>query len=147
MTISRRAIALAWLALVIGASPSLGQNRISGSGIGDGRRAPKALPSPAAIPEPWPRLDPGAVLCGTREDLARYQARLVGDPDPAPNAPPPVCRRVQDRIQIKILEHHGPAQTKVALANAGAETGWTDTYLPPNPPSPRSPTATTAQSP
>jgi len=121
-------VALMVFAWALGASPARAQMHGSGGhrGASQDSATPAAPPPPAAIPDLWPRLDPGAVLCRTRGDLARYQARLVGDPDPDPSAPPPDCRRIQDRIQITILERHGPAQTKVTLSGGTPETGWTD---------------------
>ena len=150
MNVARRPFGLATLALTVlasalGASLSHAQMRGSGGHHGGSQDSATqdAPPPPAAIPDPWPRLDPGAVLCRTLEDLARYQARLMGDQNPDPSGSPPNCRRIQERIKITILEHHGASHTKVALSGSTAETGWTDVYLPPTPPAP---TARTAQS-
>jgi hypothetical protein len=143
LTFGPTVLALTVLAWALGASPSRAQMHGSGGHRGGSpdSATQAAPPPPAAIPDPWPRLEPGAVLCRTLEDLVRYQARLVRDQASDPSGPPPDCRRIQDRIQITILEHQGPARTKVALSGSTAETGWTDSYLPPTPPASAATTA------
>jgi hypothetical protein len=93
---------------------------------------PPPLPN---LPEVWPRLDPGSVLCETRDDLSGYQAHLAGESN-YPAGVPPKCRMIQQPVGITILERDGPSQTKVMLSGAAKETGWTNVYLPTTAPPP-----------
>jgi hypothetical protein len=86
-------------------------------------------PPPRAAPTVWPRLDPGAVLCRTEDDLDRYAANLIarvrgGDQQPAD------CRLINQAVGISILGRHGPGSTQVKLAGTGNVTGWTNVWLP-----------------
>lgn len=87
-----------------------------------------SLPVPK-VKEPWPRLDKGAVLCRSRDDLVRLQTRAQGDTGPAPD-----CHVVRDRIAIKILERDGPSRTHVVASEDAKQTGWTNVYLSLDPP-------------
>lgn len=116
--------------------------QISGGGGGRHRSqqsqqqtTPQPPPLPN-MPEVWPRLDPGSVLCQTRDDLAGYQARLAGVSNYPAGAPPMKCRVVQEPVGITILERDGLSQTKVMLSGAAKEIGWTNVYLPATAPPP-----------
>ena len=89
----------------------------------------------------WPRLDTGAVLCRTQEDLRRRSeiaaARGAGA-EPPPGAAPN-CRVIRAPTAIDIVERPVPSATQVRLrltpvpgssANRVSETGWTDAWLP-----------------
>ncbi len=91
-------------------------------------QAPPPLP-----PEPvvWPRLDPGSILCRTREALTDEQNRLR---DANPGGLASGCRMIQDPTAIRILDRDGPGQTQVAVTDQGGETGWTNAFLPAEPP-------------
>jgi len=92
-------------------------------------------PAPVTIvPEPWPRLDVGALFCKSREDLVRYQMKLAGDPAAAAPGPAPDCRVVRKQTAIQILDRDGPSRTQVVTTDAAKQTGWTNAYLPPTPP-------------
>jgi hypothetical protein len=84
---------------------------------------------------PWPRLDAGAVVCRTREDLRLHaqivQARADGTHY---DGAVPQCRIVDLPIAIDILSRESPAATQVKLRDAAATTAWTDTWLPSTPP-------------
>lgn len=100
------------------------------------KQKPKAGPPPVrAHPQPWPRLDPGAVLCRTQEDLRRLAANRTG----GPGGGPADCRVITQQTPIQIVHREGMGRTEVALTNPvtgkPGETGWTDTYLPAKPPS------------
>lgn len=99
--------------------------------------APGLLPQPKAPPPPplravatvWPRLDPGAVLCRTADDLARHAANMTarvsgGDTEPAD------CRTIAQPTGIQILSREGQGSTQVKLAVPGSVVGWTDAWLP-----------------
>src|SRR5579875_2897450 len=94
-------------------------------------KKPKPVPPPVkAKPAPWPRLDSGAVLCRTQDDLARLAANRAGEPGGGPAD----CRVVTGRTPIAIVHRQGPGRTEVRV-DASGETGWTDSWLPPRPPS------------
>ena len=46
--------------------------------------ATPVTPAPAAAPLPWPRLESGALLCSSREDLIKYQTQTSGTAAPGP---------------------------------------------------------------
>jgi hypothetical protein len=79
----------------------------------------------------WPWLEPGAVVCGTEEDLEHYRAdiaaRLDGQPAPALAAG---CRRLTRRTPIAVADRRGPATLEVHLYSDAKQVGWTDAYLP-----------------
>ncbi len=91
----------------------------------------KKAPPPLlrAQPTVWPRLDPGAVLCRTEDDLDRHAANMTaqvsgGDTRAAD------CRIIALPTGIQILSRQGLGRTEVKLNGPGNETGWTDAWLP-----------------
>ena len=91
-----------------------------------------APPAPRATAV-WPRLDPGAVLCKTEDDLDRHAANMIarvsgGEQQTAD------CHAIDRPTGIQIVEREGPGRTEVKLAGADGETGWTDVWLPDKPP-------------
>lgn len=99
------------------------------------KKAP-APPPPVAPPTVWPRLDPGAVLCRTEDDLVRHAsnmlARVSGGPTEAAD-----CRIIPNPVGVQILSRAAPGRTQVKLAGAAAEVGWTDVWLPDRAPATR----------
>ena len=97
-------------------------------GIVGEKRAP-APPPPRAQPSMWPRLDPGAVLCRTVDDLDRHAAnttaRVSGGGTLAAD-----CRIIALPTGIQILSREGLGRTQVKLSTPGNATGWTDAWLP-----------------
>lgn len=98
----------------------------------DQAKKPAPLPEVKMAPEPWPRLDPGAVFCRTAEDLrlhlAAVSARLDGSSGRYAEAPG--CRVIRTRTPVAVLSRESPAHTQVQIAAAPPETGWTDAFLP-----------------
>jgi hypothetical protein len=90
------------------------------------------LPELPRTPERWPRLDAGAVLCRTSEDLQRHiaaiVARLNGSNGAA--AEPAGCRVIHEQTAVAVLARAGPGRTQVSLSDSPGETGWTDAFLP-----------------
>ena len=88
-------------------------------------------PTPRAPTAVWPRLDPGAVVCQTEDDLDRHAANMIarvsGGEMQTAN-----CHAVAQPVGIKIVNREGPGRTEVQLA--GGEKGWTDVWLPDKPP-------------
>ena len=92
------------------------------------RKKPKdGLPDVKAPPQAWPRLDPGATLCRTEDDLDRLAARRSGESVGGPID----CRRINDITAINITQRLGPGKTQVTLTSGQVgTTGWTDAWLP-----------------
>jgi hypothetical protein len=110
-------------------SGSVNQHR-RGNRNGQPRHA--ALPELPAAAEPWPRLDPGAVLCRTAEDFRQYLAAVAANLDGATSqiAKPAGCRLIQRQTPVVVVTREGPGRTQVRISDPSAETGWTDAYLP-----------------
>ncbi len=97
-------------------------------GIMGQKKAP-SLPPPRAQPAVWPRLDPGAVLCRTSDDLERYAANMTarasgGDTQAAD------CQIIAQPTGIQIVSRQGLGRTEVKLSTSDNMIGWTDVWLP-----------------
>lgn len=128
------------LALLLTSPPALAQS-VPGSARGGhrGRRqqSQTAVQQPPPIkpdPQPWPRLDPGSVVCGSSADLVRYQTEL-GDAASTPVPVPSSCQIISHTVGVKIVGHDGPSRTNVTLAGSPPTTGWTNVFFPASPPS------------
>lgn len=91
---------------------------------------PTPSPIPKAAPEPWPRLEPGALFCKSRDDLVKYQTRLADGASAAVAGQALDCHVLRKQTGIKIVDHDGPSRTQVVTTDAAKETGWTNTYVP-----------------
>ncbi len=91
---------------------------------------PPGPPEVRAQPLAWPRLDRGAVLCRTEEDLQRLAANRRG----GPGGGTVDCRIISQPTAIQIVQRKGPGRTEVQVTAARGqktgETGWTDVWLP-----------------
>jgi hypothetical protein len=90
----------------------------------------KPRPGPPDVkPQPlaWPRLDVGAVLCRSEDDLNRLARRRAGDVvDGSVD-----CQIVRAPMGITILQRKGPGLTEVKpTSSQDATSGWTDAWLP-----------------
>ena len=94
-------------------------------------------PSSVLDTQPWPRLEPGAVLCTSRDDLVRYQTRIADGTSSATGEQGSRCNRIPKQVGIQILDRDGPSRTQIATIGASKQTGWTNAYLPSTPPPPR----------
>ena len=98
----------------------------------------KQAPLPPVKPAPtvWPRLDPGAVLCRTSDDLERHAlnmtARVSGGGTQAAD-----CRIIPQPTGIQIISRHGLGRTEVKINGADNSVGWTDAWLPEKAPTTR----------
>ena len=101
-----------------------------------------APPSPAAIRIPWPRLDSGAILCKSRDDLVSFQTRAAAGPSDSAIGPAPDCLVIPTRTAIKILDRDGPSRSHVVSTDSTRQNGWTNAYLPATPPAGATTTAT-----
>jgi hypothetical protein len=86
------------------------------------------LPDVKAQPLAWPRLDPGAVLCRTEEDLERLGARRRGETVDGPID----CQIIRAATAVSIVQRRGPGRSEVRASDprAAGMTGWTDAWLP-----------------
>ena len=99
----------------------------------NGQQAPALAPLPV-VKLPWPRLESGALLCKTRDDLARYQMRAVAGPQTVAAGPAPDCHLIRQLTPIQILDRDGPSHTHVVTTDDAKQTGWTNAYLTSEPP-------------
>jgi hypothetical protein len=90
--------------------------------------------APAAVPEPWPRLDAGALLCKSRDDLVRYQTQIADGASAATARQASGCHTIEKQTGIQILDNDGPSRTQIVTTDESKQTGWTNTYLPSTPP-------------
>ena len=95
-------------------------------------QAPKPLP---ARPEIWPRLEGGALICRSRDDLVRYQTQIANSASATTTAGQASdCHTISKQTGIQILDHDGPSRTQIVTTDESKETGWTNSYLPSTPP-------------
>lgn len=131
------------LLLVVGIAPAA-QAQFGNSGH-FGRQQDPTTPQPApqpvpklkeleVAPEPWPRLEVGALLCKSRDDLVKYQTKIADGANTATAEQTLDCRKLRKQTGIQILDHDGPSRTQVVTTDKAKETGWTNTYLPATPP-------------
>jgi len=101
-----------------------------------GQKKDDKLPTVRAQPTVWPRLDPGAILCRTEDDLDRHAsnmtARVSGGGTIAAD-----CKIIGLPIGIQIISRQGPGRTEVRLSSSDGATGWTDAWLPDKAPTTR----------
>lgn len=138
-----RGLALTLL-LLVGAAPAA-EAQYGGSRYSRPQQQPTATPQPApqpmvkpkepeAVPEPWPRLEAGALFCKSRDDLVKYQTKIADGANAATAEQSLDCHKLRKQTGIQILDHDGPSRTQVVTTEKSKETGWTNTYLPATPP-------------
>jgi hypothetical protein len=101
------------------------------------QQTPQQSPAPTetpAVPEIWPRLEDGALICKSRDDLVRYQTQMSNGASDATPGQAPDCHTIRKRTGIQILAHDGPSRTQIVTTDESKETGWTNSYLPSTPP-------------
>jgi hypothetical protein len=101
------------------------------------QQTPQQSPTPPeipAVPEIWPRLEDGALICKSRDDLVRYQTQIASGASDAAAGQAPDCHTIRKRTGIQILAHDGPSRTQIVTTDESKETGWTNSYLPSTPP-------------
>ena len=94
-------------------------------------RTPPEMPN---VPEIWPRLEDGALICKSRDDLVRYQTQITNGANDATAGQAPDCHTIRKRTGIQILARDGPSRTQIVTTDESKETGWTNSYLPSTPP-------------
>lgn len=94
-----------------------------------GSKKKDELPPVRPQPTVWPRLDPGAVLCRTEDDLDRHAANMEAQVNGGQSQPAD-CKLIAQPTGIQILSREGLGRTEVKLTVPGGVTGWTDAWLP-----------------
>ena len=132
------------LLLVVGTAP-VAEAQYGNSRFSRPLEQPSATPQPApepsvkpkeleAVREPWPRLEAGALLCKSRDDLVKYQTKIADGATATTAEQSLDCHKLRKQTGIQILDHDGPSRTQVVTTEKSKETGWTNTYLPATPP-------------
>jgi hypothetical protein len=120
------------LGILAVAAPAMAQTSNSNVSFDPGALAVKkprpGLPDVKPNPLAWPRLDPGAVLCRTKDDLAKLTARRSGETVTGTID----CQIVRVATAISILQREGLGRVEVQISGAGSNgvSGWTDAWLP-----------------
>jgi hypothetical protein len=112
-------------------------------GGGHGRRqnnqqqTPQRFSAPTTpfLPEIWPRLEEGALICRSRDDLVRYQTQITNGSIAATPAQAPDCHTIRKQTGMQILAHDGPSRAQIVTTDESKATWWTNSYLPSTPPS------------
>lgn len=99
-----------------------------GNHQGQALKAPPPAPPAPVAPEPWPRLDVGAIFCKSRDDLVTYQTQTTNGG--AGSSQPVSCTLIHALTAIQILDRDGPSRTHVVTTDASKQSGWTNAYLP-----------------
>ena len=121
----RRGLAVAVL-LLLGATASA-HAQIGG---GHGRRQnnqqqtpqQSSAPTTPFLPEIWPRLEEGALICKSRDDLVRYQTQIAHGSSATTPGQAPDCHTIRKQTGIQILAHDGPSRTQIVTTDESKET-------------------------
>ena len=135
----RMALVVAVLATALSVGDGAHAQRRGGGARGGSNsddNLPPSVPPPVSTLSPTrgisgPRLQPGAVLCGSEGDLQHRaevnRRRAEGQSDAG--SPLDGCRLVTQERGVEVVARHGLGRTQVKVKPTG-ETGWTDSYLP-----------------
>ena len=91
------------------------------------RTQPDALSTLPPTRNAGQRLDVGAVLCESREELIARAERIVAQ-GAGQALLPEGCRPILASVPVTVVERVPPGSTEVRLASG--ELGWTDVWLP-----------------
>lgn len=93
------------------------------------RRTGPAAPRLTPKPLPRQRLDAGALLCPTEDDLHMHEAAIEARLDGRDAPEPAGCRFVRSSTAVSVMDRHGPAATQVRLPGDPELVGWTDAIV------------------
>ena len=132
---SRVTLVVAALACAsMAASAAMAQSRGRG-GSRDEDTLPPSVPPKVSTLTPTrgisgPRLEPGAVICNTEQDLQHRGEvnRRIADGVPDPGDPLSGCRLVSQERGVDIVSRPGPGRLQVKVKPSG-EVGWTDAFI------------------
>ena len=127
------------LLLLLSAMASAHAQISGGHGRRQGHQQPTSQKSQAPTPPPdvpqiWPRLEDGALICKSRDALVRYQTQIANSASAATAGQAADCHTIRKQTGIQILDHDGPSRTQIGTTDESKETGWTNSYLPSTPP-------------
>ena len=109
-----RGLAMALL-LLLGAMASAHAQIGGGHGRGQNnqQQTPQQSPAPTTplLPEIWPRLEEGALICKSRDDLVRYQTQIANGSSATTSGQAPDCHTIRKQTGIQILAHDDPSGT------------------------------------
>ena len=128
-----RGLAMALL-LLLGAMASAHAQIGGGHGRPQNNQQQSPAPTTPFLPEIWPRLEEGALICKSRDDLVRYQTQIANGSSITTPGQPPDCHTIRKQSGIQILAHDGPSRTQIVTTDGSKETWWTNSYLPSTPP-------------
>ena len=97
-------------------------------------RRQSPAPTTPFLPEIWPRLEEGALICKSRDDLVRYQTQIANGSSATIPGQAPDCHTIRKQTGIQILAHDGLSRTQIVTTGEPKETWWTNSYLPSTPP-------------
>jgi len=97
-------------------------------------RQQSPAPTTPFLPEIWPRLEEGALICKSRDDLVRYQTQIANGSSATTPGQAPDCHTIRKQTGIQLLAHDGPSRTQIVMTDESKETWWTNSYLPSTPP-------------
>src|SRR5271166_5869704 len=100
------------------------------------QQTPQQSPAPTTpfLPEIWPRLKEGALICKSRDDLVRYQTQIANGSSATTPGQALDCHAIRKQTGTQILAHDGPSRTQIVTTDESKETWWTNSYLPSTPP-------------
>ena len=96
-------------------------------------RQQSPAPTTPFLPEIWPRLEEGALICKSRDDLVRYQSQMPVSSSATASGQAPDCHTIRKQTGIQIVAHDGPSRTQIVTTDELKETWWTNSYLPSTP--------------
>lgn len=115
------------LVLVVLAMPAQAEDKVIFDAPGLlTKKAKPGLPDVKVAPQAWPRLDSGAALCRSADDLTRLAANRAH----TEGAGRADCQIVRVATAIQIVQREGPGRTQVRLTDQPSTIGWTDVWLP-----------------
>ena len=116
------------------AAGAMAQSRGRGRGA-DEETLPPSVPPKVSTLTPnrgisGPRLEPGAVICHSEDDL-RHRGevtRRIADGIADPGDPLTGCRLINQERGVEVVSRLGPGRLEVKLKPSG-ELGWTDAFI------------------
>ena len=124
----------------VAASDAMAQSRGRGapaprSGSSDEDTLPPSVPPKVSTLTPnrgisGPRLEPGAVLCHSEQDLQHRGEvnRRIVDGEPDPGDPLLGCRLINQERGVEVVSRPGLGRVQVKVKPNG-EVGWTDAFV------------------
>src|ERR1700720_4672821 len=100
------------------------------------QQTPQRSPAPTTpfLPEIWPRLEEGSLICKSRDDFVRYQTQIANGSSATTPGQALDCHTIRKQTGIQLLAHDGPSRTQIVTTDESKETWWTNSYLPSTPP-------------